>query len=272
MLSSVEVITKRGMSIVLPLGDPVGGYLVKNITNLTPTRVNMVSTSFTGQSGETYQAGRREKRNPVMTIGLHPDFKTQSVSSLRNNLYKYLMPKSEVTLRFHLLDGRILDTIVRVESFDGDLFAKEPDLTISVVGHDPDIFDPVEIIIDGVTTSTSTRIPIEYVGTVDSGFIFEMHANRNMSGFTLYNQIDNTIDAMAFVGDIVVGDFIQISTIPGKKFAEVTRGAEIISALDNVSPYASWMRLDQGENLFRVFAEGVGVPYKIRYTTKHGGL
>lgn len=273
MLNKVEIIPNQGPTLALPFGDVFGGYLVKEILGLSPVRANMVSAGYAAQDGEYYQASKREKRNLTLKLGLIPDYGANSVQNLRDVLYRYLMPKTEVRLRFHVGENTTREITVRVETFDSNLFAKEPDAVINMIGFNPDFYDPVQTTVNGTTTSTGTTIPIEYVGTIDTGIQFNILANRNMSGFTIHNQVNNGLmQTLEFVEDILSGDYIQINTNPGHKEAIRTSGAVISSILNGVSPYATWTKFEPGVNNFRVFAEGVAVPYSVQYTAKYGGL
>lgn len=273
MLSQVEIIPANGPALVLPLGDVFGGYLVKEITGLSPVRANMVSSGYASTDGENYQSSRRDKRNIVIKLGLIPDFGQNTVQALRDRLYTYLMPKTEVKLRFLVNLGESREIVARVETFDSNLFSKEPDAVISLLAFQPDFYEPTPTVVGGETTSTGTTIPVVYDGTIETGVKFGLLADRNMDGFTIHNQVNSgLVQTLEFVSPILSGDFIEISTVPGKKYATVTRGAVISSILYGVSPYATWTRFEPGTNHFRVFAEGVPVAYTVEYTTKYGGL
>jgi len=273
MLNKVEARTVRGAMLSLPFDDISGGYLVQGIDGLDPVPANIVSTSFARLDGEQYQSARREKRNLVLRLGLEPDYTTQTVRELRNNLYRFFMPRQLSAFRFYTDDFPTVDIEGRVETFDCPLFVKEPVATISVLCLDPDFYEPIEVEISGSTTDGVFMGNIDYAGTVDTGIIFTLNVDRAMSGFTIYHQPEGEqVRTLVVVGDFVAGDIVEISTIPGNKYATLTRGSVISSILYTVSPYSDWTRLQEGPNALRVFAEGAAVPYTIRYTTKHGGL
>ncbi len=138
---------------------------------------------------------------------------------------------------------------------------------------DPDFNEPVQITVSGATVSSGVTGEVDYSGTVDTGFRFEMLLDRDLTAFTIYNEPEGeTAQAMAIAGNFLAGDRINISTIPGEKYAHRTRGGIATSILYSVSPYAVWTKFQPGINNLRVYAEGAAIPYTVRYTNKHGGL
>lgn len=273
MLNTVEARTDAGVLLPLPFDDISGGYSVQGIEGLDPVPANIVSSSFARLDGEQFQSARREKRNIILKLGLEPDYTSQTVRELRNNLYRWFMPRQQTTLRFYTDDFPTVDIMGRVETFDCPLFVQEPVATISIINFDPDFYEPVEIEIAGATVSSGAMGTIDYEGTVDSGVIITLAINHTISGFTIYHQPEGQQAlSMPVVGAFIDGDVVEISTIPGNKYATLTRGSVVTSVLYTVSPYSDWMRLQTGPNDFRIYAEGAAIPYTIRYTNKHGGL
>lgn len=272
-LNKSEVRTDQGVLLPLPLDDISEGYRVEDITGLDPVPANIVSSSFARMDGEQYQSSRREKRNIVYRLGLEPDYTDQSVQQLRNNLYRFFLPKRPVNLRFFSDAMPTVDISGRVESFDCPLFVKEPVATISVLCFDPDFYEPVQVTVSGSTTSGILNGNIEYTGTVDTGILFTINIDRAITGFTIYHTPEGEqARQLPVVGNFLAGDVVRISTTPGNKYATVTRAGVPSSILYAVSPYADWTRFQPGNNAFRVYAEGAAIPYSILYTNKHGGL
>lgn len=273
MLNKVEATTDQGVTLSLPLDDISGGFSIEDIQGLDPVPANVVSSSFASLDGEQYQSSRREKRNIVVKLGLQPDYTTMTVRQLRNQLYGYFMPKKNTLLTFY--DDELGDVNISglIETFDCPLFTKEPVATISILCFDPDFYDPTPIDLPGNTTSTNVPTAIMYDGNVDTGMLFTLSANRPMDGFIINCQADgDQVRQMQFTASILSGDVINISTVPGNKYATLTRGGVISSILYGVSPYADWPRLQPGGNTFWVQATGAAVPYNIEYNDKFGGL
>lgn len=273
MLNKFEVRTDQGALLSLPLDEISSGYLVQGIEGLDPVPANIVSSSFARLDGEQYQSSRREKRNLIIKLGLEPDYVNKTVKQLRDDLYQWFMPPQTTNLRFFTDDMPTVDIQGRVETFDCPLFVKEPIATISVLCFNPDFYEPVQVEIEGNTTSGTTMGTIDYEGTVDTGIVFSIAINRSITGFTIYHQPEGAqVRTLVVTGAFVNGDVVEISTIPGNKYARLTRGSVVSSVLYTVSPYSDWTRLQKGANDLRVYAEGAAIPYTIRYTNKHGGL
>lgn len=275
MLTKVEVRTDQGALLTLPLQDISQGLIVEDIQGLDPVKATIVSSSFAQLDGEQYQSARREKRNIVIKLALEPDFAVNSVQGLRNLLYQFFMPKSRVRLRFFSTNQPTVDIEGRIETFIAPKFTAEPTATISILCFNPDFFTPDVVLVNGNTVSTNAETTHTYPGTVETGFLFKLMPNRDISEFTIYHRpSDDSLRALEFQAPtpMIAGDILTISTQPGNKYATLTRAGIGTSILYGISPQSNWINLFPGSNKLRVYAEGAPVPYSIEYTTKYGGL
>lgn len=275
MLNYVEVRNDRGGLLTLPLQDVSDGFIVEDIAGLDPVKATIVSSSFAQLDGEQYQSARREKRNIIPKLLLDPDYATNTVQGLRNSLMLFFMPKSRVRLRFFSSDMPTVDIEGRIESFDAPKFTPEPRATISILCFDPDFYTPTSVVLEGDTTSGTTETTYTYDGTIETGFVFKLFVDREMTEFTIYQRAgDDNVRALTFESpeDMLPGDVVEISTRPGNKYATLTRAGVPQSILYAISPQSNWIALFPGSNAIRVYAEGAPVPYSIEYTTKYGGL
>lgn len=275
MLTQVEVRTDQGALLTLPLQDVSQGLIVEDIQGLDPVKATIVSSSFAQLDGEQYQSSRREKRNLIIKLALEPDYAVGSVQGLRNLLYQFFMPKSRVRLRFFSVDQPTVDIEGRVETFVAPKFTKEPSATMSILCFDPDFRTPTPVIVPGTTVASGLETTHNYLGTVETGFVFRLMVDRNISEFTIYHRpSDDSLRALEFQAPtpMIAGDVLTISTQPGNKYATLTRAGIDTSILYGISPQSNWINLFPGPNKLRVYAEGAAVPYSIEYTTKYGGL
>lgn len=273
MLTKVEVVTSNGTVLSLPLQDIGAGFLVKEIEGLDPVKANLVSSPFANLDGEEYQSSRREKRNIVIKLGLTPDFAFSSVAELRSVLYGYLMPKMNVLMKFYMDDVLFVQIQGRVESLNTPLFAKEPEVAISLLCFKPDFVAPASVVVAGNTVATTTEQLITYPGTVETGFLLTMTLNRALTEFMVYNRLDGgDTQSLEFVSPLLSGDVLKISTLAGSKYATLTRAGVDTPILYGVSPNAAWVNLFPGANNFRVQATGAAIPFTITYSAKYGGL
>lgn len=273
MLKSFSVETASGLIQNFPYGDTSNGYQIRDMDGLGPVRANIVSTSFANSDGEQYQASRREKRNILLTIGLVPDYTDHTVSSLRNDLYLYFMPKTEVTLTFTRDDGVDVFITGQVETCDVSIFTKDPVATISIICFKPD-FLSVENTVNLLSKTTTDLDRITYDGTVSSGLVMSFTATKNMVGFIARVQASGEVPKVfTYDGTILIGDVITLSTVPGNKYINRMRGSEIESILAGVSPFSDWLTFYPGENRFGLQIVGVSPEsYTLGFSTRFGGL
>lgn len=287
LLNALKVTNSRGSILNLPLEDPSAGFVVRNIEGLGPVKATLVSTSFANMDGEQYHSSRREARNIVLTLGLEPDYAIQDVKDLRDQIYQFFMPKTQSTLAFHMFD-RITQNIAeqtkdltidgRIESCDTSLFTKDPAVDISLMCYDPDFVDLTGVTVDGVSVSDLTPSIVTYDGTVETGVIFTLMVDRDVSEFTIYHRPpDGTLVTIDFSYPLVAGDVVRISSVSGSKYVTLTRGGVEMSILYAISPQSGWLELQPGDNSIRVYATDTATPYRplaytIDYTTKYGGL
>jgi hypothetical protein len=278
MLIRVEVRTRQGTLLVLPLEDTSSGLYIEEIEGLDPVKATLVSSSFANVDGEQHHSSRREARDIKLKVGLETDYVTNSIRSLRARLYSYFMPKADVFLRFVHDDDFAVDIVGVVETFETPIFTKEPQADISVRCFNPDFVVPSPRVLDLVTVDGTEAdegwIDIDYEGTVETGFVVELTLNRVEQALTIYNQSPGGIlRQLDFSALLAVGDKLRISTVAGSKGATLTRSGTLTSVLYGVTPQSAWLTLEQGINRFRVYATGTpAIPYTLEYLTRYGGL
>lgn len=275
MITMLEVRTKRGSLLSLPLEEASSGYILQGVDGLDPVKATLVSSSFANGDGQEYQSSRRDIRNIVLKLDYAPNWENdETVNSLRKKLYRYLMPKSEVSLRFHQSGGEPdVDIVGVVESFDAPLFEEDPEVSISIVCFDPDFVEPVPMTMAATTVVSSAQELIDYDGTLETGIILVMEVDQPISDFALYhNPPDGSLRILEFMTPLVPGDVLTINTNPGSKGATLLREGTSSSVLYGISPQSNWIELLPGENLIRINSDVHSIPYTITYTNKHGGL
>ena len=258
----------------LPLDDDSSGFRVVDVEGLGPVKATLVSSSFAGIDGEQYQHSKREPRNLKLKLELDPEADVGTVYDLRQHLYEFFMPKSEVSFRLHMLNGLEVDIIARVESCEPDIFTREPVMNISTMCFQPDFIDLLPQVVMGMTTSGETPIEIDYKGTVETGIQFVLEVDRSLSGFSVHHvPPDESMVTMDFDNvPLVAGDVLTISTVPGAKGATLVRDNTTTSVLFGVSPQSKWFEMQRGLNTFLVHAEGAPIPLSIEYLNRYGGL
>lgn len=274
MLTRVDITTKRNTILTLNMGEDDSGYRVKDIKGLNPVAASLVSSSVAGVDGEEFQSERRVARNIVFSIDLEPDPETDTYTSLRDNLYSYLMPGSRILMRFYMSTGLYVDIAGYIETHEAGMFSSDPDVQVSVMCYKPDFIDPRTVTLSGHTVADGTTTDIDYPGNVETGTLFTLNVNRTLTGgFTLYNTGDDgQLFQLDFTGDLVSGDQLVVSSVQGSKGIVLTRGGVPQSYLYARSVQSSWIKFFEGTNRFRAYAPGAIIPYQLQYAVRYGGL
>ncbi len=273
MLTKVEVRTSQGNLLVLPMEDILDGLLIEEILGLDPVKATLVSSSFAGLDGEQYHSSKRDPRNIKLKLALEPDFAIDTAQDLRNRIYDFFMPKSEVSLRFFMASGLVVDITGRVETCEAPQFTQEPVADISVMCFNPDFAALNSVKVSGVTVSSNTETGIPYPGTVETGVVFTLKPNRPLNEFSIYHNPPNgNVRMLEFATALVAGDVLTISTVTGDKGATLLRNGVGIPVLYGISPQSSWLELEKGNNGLTVYAVGTPIPFDIEYVAKYGAL
>lgn len=282
MLTKMEVFSSQPDAPVLPLGgfmpsdDPVQ---VLNIEGLGPVNANIVSTPLATGRGEQFQGITTGKRNIVLSLGLNPDWDENTMSTLRQLLYRYFMPEDWCKLRFTSDHLPIVDIEGYVESMEPNMFTQDPELQISIICPKPDFIQADASVVYGVVDDGSTEYVFEYVGTIDTGYELRLEAaleNPSYSG-------DLTIMSTAFgIPQPVVIEGIEVDVTKYFRFCSV-RGAKRVGSvamsdgiftnqLSKMSGESVWPVLRPGENIITVAASEPDQTWTLVYFNRFGGL
>ena len=271
-LTTLSVVSSSGETLNFHIGASTG-YQLEEVRGLDPVKADISSSSFGQHDGSQYQSSRRGERNIVMVIGLVPDFVTNTVQSLRLDLARLLMPKRPVTLRMIDSDGSVVSIAGRVESFEAPLFTRTPKADISIICFDPDFKSHALTTKTGSSVTDITNTAIQYDGSVDTGFLFEMTVNRatNELALVLVNSMGES-QRVDFAMALSAGDKIEIGSNFGEKGVWVTKGGLRTPALYTITPNSNFLVLSPGVNQFRVQMAGAAIPWAIKYYERYGSL
>ena len=274
MLTQVDITNLGGETLSLPVTDSSAGYVVKDIEGLDPVKATLTSVSYAQIDGARPQSSRRDVRNITMKLGFAPNYSSSTVKSLRDQLYRYLMPKSVVTLTFWFDAAIVASILVSVESFSNVRFTNDPEVDFSFIAYDPDFFAPAITSIDGATVDSPITQTITYSGNTDVGVVLEVTLNADMpDGFVIYNtRPDLVIQVFTVTASLLNGDIVTVSTVPGSKSINLNRSGLVSSLLYAVDPPSDWILLQEGDNDFRVFSSAAGAAWTLTYLAKYGAL
>lgn len=282
LLQALTVKNDRGSLLALPLSDISGGFVVREIQGLGPVKAVLVSSSFANLDGEQYHSSRLGPRNILLKLGIEPNYSEESTHDLRERLYQYFMPQSEITLVFNLFDkfsGSVVDQVLdleivgRVESSETNLFTREPTIDISIMCYAPAFVDPRIILFESDTVADLTEVEVFYRGTTPTGFEFKLFPDRTVDEFMIYHRpAHGALYTVHYTDQLLAGDELTISSSVGDKRVIRKRAGVETSQLFSLSPQSAWLNMCPGSCHFRVYATGTPVPYSIEYTEKYGGL
>jgi hypothetical protein len=144
VLKRMEVTSQFPGAPAIPLGgfmpndDPVQ---IRKIDGLGPVKSDISSTPFATGRGELFQGNSTGKRNIVLTLGLNPNWQDQTMTSLRQLLYRYFMPENWSMFRFITDDLPTVYINGVVESFEPNIFEQDPEIQVSILCPKPDFID-----------------------------------------------------------------------------------------------------------------------------------
>lgn len=274
LFTQMGILTSQGNLLTLQLADDLSGYTLQPVGGLDPVKATLASSSSASRRGATYQGASLPPRNITMTVGLDPYPETNTVRGLRQNLYNFFAPESQITMTFYDDEADNVYQIVGiVESCESDRFSQNNDVAISVMCYDPDFTDPDIVTITGMTTADVSATDVGYVGTAPTGLVFTVAVNRSLSEFSIYYVDPNSITwTLDFATTMLDGDVITISTVTGNKYATLLRAGTPSSIVFAISPQSTWPQLSPGSNSLRVSADGDPIPVNVSYTTRFGAF
>jgi hypothetical protein len=282
MITQVNVTNDRGTVLQLPLSGVGLTYPVKDISGLGPGKATLDAGKYgTALTSDDFRGYQGERRNIVLTLGLEPNYATQTVASIRKALYSWFTPLSYVKLEFVSDDMATVQIAGWVESAEPSIFAQEPDMQISIICPIGYFTDPVLKTASGAgTADTTTRITVPYNGTIRNGFLLELTLTSPMKYFVISNN-STTDEVLSIVysstTDMPGASTAKVSTIPGSKYAvsySASWAGGQLSLLSYIDPANdTWPLLRKGDNLFSVrVASGEVISYTLKYYELYGGL
>lgn len=282
MITKIELYSPQPDAPVLPLGgfmpgsDPVHVF---NVEGLGPVKAEISSTPFATGRGELYQGGSTGKRNIVFTLGLNPDWEEQTMSTLRQLLYRYFMPEEWCKIRFFSDYLPTVDIEGYVESFEPNIFSKDPEIQVSIICPKPDFIEANATVFSGLVDDGTNEIVYQYSGTVETGLELRIDATPEN---TSYNG-NFTINNIAYERpQIFVVENVLVNTTKYFKLSSVRNAKRVqnISAIDGsptnllakLTNESVWPVIKPGENVFTLAASEAGQAWTLAYFNRFGGL
>lgn len=258
----------------MPNDDPVQ---IRNIDGLGPVKAEISSTPFATGRGELYQGSSTGKRNIVLTLGLNPNWVDQSMSSLRQLLYRYFMPQAWSKFRF--ISDEIPTVYINgvVESVEPNIFSQDPEMQVSIICPKPDLIDVDTTLIHGVTAATSMLV--EYAGTVPSGFELHIHASDAVPSFTgdvlvstLIGSVFQELKLQAVTVDATKYLKLNTTRTTRKIYTTLYEDNQDVNILAKMEKNSDWPEFNPGTNALMVKTSTPGLDWTLGYFNRFGGL
>lgn len=273
MLTEVQATSDQGSLLSLPLSAVSSGIFVKEIEGLDPVKATIVSAGFPSQTGEQYQASKREARDITLHLGIEADWVLEEPRDVRARIYQFFMPRTWTDLAFVDSNGITFRITGMIESCQTPPFSKDPAVDVVVRCFYSDFVDHDVVFDSDSTVSNTLMTDIEYAGSVETGFRFQLFVDRTVSAFTLYNEMPSgKLRQLDFSYPLLNGDTVTIDTVPGEKVITLTRSGVSSSILFAMSSQSAWLDFWPGLNKFRAYATGAGIPFILTYFNRYGGL
>jgi hypothetical protein len=243
-----------------------------NIDGLEPVKANVNTSPYGSIDGVILTGSNVLDRNIVIDLLPKPDWSDWNIPAIRNEAYKYFMPRSLVRLVFESTERAPVEITGIVESCEPNIFSRDNEIQVSIICPSPHFRSVDELVVTG--DSGSSQI-IDYDGTVPSGIVLEVMRGAGSPNPT-------------YVGILLDGDMIfrvdeplistksfSMDSIPGEKFVRNVTIADgtITSLLDQINPNFNTWPLLEGEQEFAVGTDGVGLnTWTLYYFNRYGGL
>lgn len=280
MLTDIEVFNSRIANPPLPIPDGDGPLQIRKVDGLGPVDATVSTTKYGSIDGEFEQGSTIGKRNILITVGLQPDWATQTVEFLRQCLYQYFMPKSKVRLRLTSTHMETVEITGTVESFDPNIFSKDPEYVISVICSSPDFVAINPTSLSGTTVALGANTPttINYVGTRPTGFLLvtSKGGGPDLAGGEFRIKNENPLASLFIATNVTINATynLSVSTNMGSKYARSTpaAGGTYTNVLGKVAASSSWHQFLFGPNKFQVQTATPGQHWDLLYYNRYGGM
>jgi len=270
MLQKVEVYSYAGYKVyTFSVAESVqSDYIVTDITGLTPVKSEFGLNPHINYSGSAIETTRVGPRNIQITLryGVGPG----RIESTRQYLYRYLDPKSPVTLRFVYDDGKVYIIRAYIEDTDTLVFDKDPKVTLNFMCPDPYFYSSETLTFTMKTGDTfADRFAL---GSAETGIYLVIDGNPNATYYEISNGID---EPLVWFGKLATGQSLEVSTVMGNKYIKVrnTDGSQT-SGLGGITSGTMALTVGGTRNYFNVKSQSTSVPvsYRLSVLPKWVGL
>jgi hypothetical protein len=255
MLTEAIIQTSPPTSLKIEGADQDDLLILESISNLSRVQNSLYLGEFAREGGY-YQGRRRNQLNPVFNFRLQPDYANDVMASdIREMLYDMFLEPSRDSdmVTVHLLSDRKPARLFTgyTETLESEIFAKELRAQVSLLTTDNYLRSVDETTVVEPTTNGWFNTDIEYLGSADTGFEFQIKVLTNNQTITVW--LNNT-EYMVLDGPWLAGQVITVNTQEGFRTISLA-GVEDLGAMTGPS---RWLTLRKGTNNLVTFGSTPG--------------
>lgn len=222
-----------------------------------------IVASFDGvglNSGNSQYSLSLKKRDLVIRTVLNPNFSdNQSVSDLRDHLYRMIASNRNGNVKVKFLDGDIVRCVATgyVTKLEAVHFEAVPEVQITVNCPDPLFRDP-QINLVEIIESEDVVVFDDFVSTAPHGCVMTLEVLNNTPSIDIRDTEDEDIEwrfrVLPPVGsaNFLSGDHIVIRNEFRNRQVYIERGSTKIQIADRIAPNPAWPVIFPGSNKFVV--------------------
>jgi hypothetical protein len=223
-----------------------------NVTSIVGLDADEIVPRFYGVSGDKkYYSLSMEKRQPVFKIDLNPSFSDQSYSDLRDQLYRSIASSRTGVVDIQFKNGTEVVAVLSgfVSKLENDLFAENPNVTLTIDTIEPILKAPTRTSLDILTLDAASTHILDSKSTMPHGFIFEMGFLGAQASLVITPPDDAWAFTITPVGGFLLGDIIHFSSELNNKYLYVHRAGVDIHLADVIGTNPIWPILFPGDNV-----------------------
>lgn len=276
MIKRMEVVSPQPSVPALPLGGftPNAEVIqIREIQGLGPVKSEISKVPYATGRGDLFQGSSTGTRNIILSLGLSPTWATQTMTSLRQLLYRYFMPESWTTMRFYSDELPVVGIRGIVESFEPNMFSADPEIQISILCPKPDLVDINTTLLSG--SVNNAPVAINYTGTVPSGFQLRLESTGYLGGLTVINDTPDERQRLDLTAALAnTSQYVEVNTVRSLRYVyNVTYGTnDAVNILAKMGKDSDWPELRPGSNSLLIIAAAGGVTWSLGYFNRFGGL
>lgn len=253
MLTQIDVVCDNTFYIPVEGAKTRDSLQLQGITGLGPADKDLYIGEYSRDGG--YYSGRRVgPRNPVLTIGINPNYGLgETMDGWRDFLYKAFndpLPNSDgvqIILHDDTKEDRYFTGYC--EKFTNEVFGDDTSCQISMVCPDPYIRDVTATSMTG----SWTTVPFTYAGTAETGFQTTIEITTGTPTVTLSNNSEEMV--LVYAPGFEIGDIITIDTVPGERSITLTRSGVTYDIYYTLYSESPWIFLHTTTNSLKVYGE-----------------